>query len=93
MKIQLILAVIALTFSFSATADGTGHSHTPVDHSKMDHSKMNPTQMESMGKAMEAEMIKIINTVDINERKKLFVAHKQSMQSMKKAMMENCATK
>ena len=71
MKTQVILAVIALTFSLSAAADGTGHAHAhdPVDHSKMDHSNMDPTQMKAMEKAMEAEMIKIINTVDINERK------------------------
>ncbi|RTZ67252.1 MAG: hypothetical protein DSZ29_01165 [Aquificaceae bacterium] len=62
-----------------------------MDHSKMDHSKMTMPQMQAMKKAMDAEMIKIINTVDINQRKKLYVAHKKSMQSMQAAMMKQCA--
>ena len=121
MKTQLILATIALTFSLSAVADGSGHAHEPVDHSKMDHSNMTPAQMKAMNmqggkmqgmdhskmdhsnmspaqmkameKSMEAEMIKIINTVDINQRKKLFVAYKKNMQAMKKSMTGNCAAK
>ena len=64
-----------------------------MDHAKMDHSKMNPQQMNAMHKAMEAEMIKIINTVDINARKKLFVAHQAKNKSMKEMMMKQCSAK
>jgi len=64
-----------------------------MDHAKMDHSKMKPQQMNAMHKAMEAEMIRIINTVDINERKKLFMAHKAKNKSMKDMMMKQCSAK
>jgi len=64
-----------------------------MDHSKMDHSKMTMPQMQAMQKAMDAEMIKIINTVDINQRKKLYVAHKKSMKAMQNSMMKQCASK
>jgi hypothetical protein len=40
---------------------------------------------------MEQEMLNIINTVDINQRKKLFAAHKEKMKSMKSMMHGKCA--
>ncbi len=102
MKTNFILAAvttISLTLSTVGFADnghkeqGTDHSkmdHASMDHSKMDHSKMTPKAMEAMHKAMEAEMTKIINTVDINQRKKLFAAHKAKMKSMQGMMKGNC---
>jgi uncharacterized protein involved in copper resistance len=89
MKTNFILATattILLTLSTVSFAD-TDHEpktmdHSKMDHSKMDHSNMTPKAMKAMHKAMEDEMTKIINTVDINQRKKLFVAHKAQMKSM-----------
>ncbi len=102
MKTNFILATaatIVLTLSTVGFADD-GHKapemdhskmdHSKMDHSKMDHSKMTPKAMEAMHKAMEDEMTKIINTVDINQRKKLFVAHKAKMKSMQGMMKGNC---
>jgi uncharacterized protein involved in copper resistance len=99
MKTNFILAsatTIVLTLSIASFAD-TGHEmdHSKMDHSKMnhatmDHSKMTPKAMDAMHKAMEDEMIKIINTVDINQRKKLFTAHKAKMKSMQGMMKGNC---
>ncbi|HFC91557.1 MAG TPA: hypothetical protein ENJ51_01955 [Leucothrix mucor] len=97
MKTNFILATaatIVLTLSTVGFADD-GHKapemdHSKMDHSKMDHSKMTPKAMEAMHKAMDDEMTKIINTVDINQRKKLFVAHKARMKSMQGMMKGNC---
>ncbi len=99
MKTNFILATattILLTLSTVGFADDghnaqeMDHSKMGMDHSKMDHSKMTPKAMEAMHKAMEDEMIKIINTVDINQRKKLFAAHKAKMKSMQGMMKGNC---
>ncbi len=102
MKTNFILttaATIALILSTASFADN-GHEvqemdhskmdHASMDHSKMDHSKMTPKGMKAMHKAMEDEMTKIINTADINQRKKLFVAHKAKMKSMQGMMKSNC---
>ena len=56
----------------------------------MDHSQMTPEMMNTTHKSMDQEMIKIINTVDIKQRKKLFVAHKAKMKSMEGMMQGNC---
>ena len=97
MKTNFILTTattILLTLSIASFADD-GHKsqemdHASMDHSKMDHSKMTPKDMEAMHKAMDDEMTKIINTVDINQRKKLFIAHKAKMKSMQGMMKGNC---
>jgi hypothetical protein len=83
MKKKLIIIVTAIIFSMNAYADS--------NHKEMDHSKMTPQAMESMHKSMEQEMLNIINTVDINQRKKLFAAHKEKMKSMKSMMHGKCA--
>jgi uncharacterized phage infection (PIP) family protein YhgE len=88
MKNKLIIIAAAIMFSMSAYADS---NHKEMDHSKMDHSKMTPQAMESMHQSMEQEMLKIINTVDINQRKKRFFAHKEKMKSMKSMMKGKCA--
>jgi uncharacterized protein involved in copper resistance len=102
MKTNFILitaTTIALALSTASFADD-GNEAQEMDHSKMDHSKMNhatmdhskmtPKAMDAMHKAMEDEMIKIINTVDFNQRKKLFTAHKAKMKSMQEMMKGNC---
>jgi uncharacterized protein involved in copper resistance len=95
MKTTFILTTavtIALTLSTASFAD-SGHEmdHAKMDHSKMDHSKMSPEAMEAMHKSMDDEMTRIINTVDINQRKKRFIAHKAKMKSMKEMMKGNCS--
>lgn len=90
MKTNFILATattLLLTVSMASFADD-GHKEKEMDHSKMDHSGMDHSKMTP--KAMEAEMTKIINTVDIDARKKLFVAHNAKMKSMQGMMKGNC---
>jgi hypothetical protein len=83
MKNKLIIIATTIIFSMSVYADS--------NHKQMAHSKMTPHAMESMHKSMEQEILKIINTVDINQRKKLFIAHKEKMKSMKSMMQGKCA--
>ncbi len=86
--------IIALAFSTASFAD-TDHANKEMngkmDHAGMDHSKMTPKAMEAMHKSMEAEMTKIINTADLEQRKKLFLAHKEKMKSMQGMMKGKCA--
>jgi len=88
--IALALSPVSFADDGHQEMDHSKMDHSKMDHSKMDHSKMTPKAMEAMHKAMEDEMTKIINTVDINARKKLFIAHKAKMKSMQGMMKGNC---